>query len=78
VAEWQRCNWAKDGVSCCANHASVSFRSEGLAIPAFVIVGGTIWLLASMLVSAPDRAELAPWIDRADDTAAPRQPGAGK
>ncbi len=58
--------------------ASLSFRSEALAILAFVIVGGAIWLLASMLVSAPDRAELAPWIDRADDTAAPRQPDAGR
>lgn len=58
--------------------ASLSFRSEALAILAFVIVGGTIWLLASMLLSAPDRAELAPWIDRADGTAAPGQPDAGK
>ena len=58
--------------------ASLSFRSEALAILAFVVVGGAIWLLASMLVSAPDRAELAPWIDRADDTAAPGQPDAGR
>jgi hypothetical protein len=52
-------------------------RSEGLAVLATILIGGAVWLLTSMLVSAPDRAELAPWIDRADAVAGSGQSDAG-
>ncbi len=58
--------------------ASVGPRSEALSILAFLAVAGAVWLVVAMLVSAPDRAALAPWLDAAEDQPLPDQPDAGR